>query len=135
MTEKYERILSHPHHVSAERKRMSLHDRAAQFAPFAALTGFEASVEEEARLTEARIELDEYEIERLDRKLELLREQVSEASFAITYFIPDGRKKGGAYVTKKGAVKRIDEYERRLVVEDGTVIPIDDIINIEEVFL
>ena len=135
MNEKYEKIIRLPHKQSDTRKHMSLHDRAAQFAPFAALTGYEASIGEEARLTSRRLDLDEYEIERLDRKLRLIAEHLGEMRVAITYFVPDARKSGGRYVTKTGEVIKIDEYQKTVIMNDRTVIPIEEIININEVFL
>ncbi len=133
MNERYERILNMRKRASVKHPQMSLTDRAAQFAPFAALTGFEASVYEAARLTEKRLELDEYEIERLDAKLRLISESEGELRVSVTYFIKDERKNGGAYITRQGRASRIDEYERRLILEDGTVIPIEEIVNIEEI--
>ena len=114
---------------------MSLHDRAAQFAPFAALTGYEASIREQMRQTVQRIELDEYEIERLNGKLQLLAEHLGEIKVAITYFIPDERKSGGAYVTKVGRVKELDTHHKTVLLQDKTSIPMEEIINIEEVAL
>ena len=135
MNEKYERIAGLPHKQSEVRKHMSLHDRAAQFAPFAALTGYEASIREQSRLTAQRIALDEYEIECLDRKLQLLAAHPGETKVAITYFIPDERKSGGAYVTRVGRVKELDAYRRAVVLCDKTSIPIGEIVSIEEVAL
>lgn len=135
MNEKYEKIIRLPHKQSDTRKHMSLHDRAAQFAPFAALTGYEASIKEESRLTSRRIDLDEYEIERLERKLQMIAMHLGEMKVAITYFVPDALKSGGRYVTKMGTVKKIEEYQKTVVMEDRTVIPMEEIINIDEVFL
>lgn len=135
MNEKYEKIARMPHKQSETRKHMSLHDRAAQFAPFAALTGYEASIREQMRQTVQRIELDEYEIERLNGKLQLLAEHLGEIKVAITYFIPDERKSGGAYVTKVGRVKELDPYHKTVLLQDKSSIPMEEIINIEEVAL
>lgn len=134
MNEKYEKIIRLPHKQSETRKHMSLHDRAAQFAPFAALTGYEASIKEQARLTSRRLDLDEYEIERLDRKLQFIAAHPDEINVAITYFVPDALKSGGKYVTKTGEVIKIDEYQKTVVMDDKTIIPMEEIINIEEVF-
>lgn len=131
MSGKYDDILNLPHHVSASRPHMSAIDRAAQFAPFAALTGYDAAVRETARLTDARMELDEYEKEALNDKLRVLGENLESApEVTITYFLPDGKKAGGAYVTASGAVKKIDGYERVVVLADGGRIPIDEIAGI-----
>ena len=128
----YEDIIHLPHHVSTKRKQMSLHDRAAQFAPFAALTGHEAAVKETARLTESRIELDENEIELLDQKLQYIAQHLSERPYAIiTYFLPDQRKAGGKYTEIEAKVKKIDQLDHCLVMEDGMIIPIKDILRID----
>ena len=133
MNEKYERIVGLPHKQSTKRKHMSLYDRAAQFAPFAALTGYESSIQERSRLTARRLELDDYEIERINYKLQTVAENLGRMRVAITYFIPDSRKSGGAYVTKTDTVKKIDEYTKTLIMTDKTAIPIEEIINVEEV--
>lgn len=135
MNEKYEKIAALPHKQSSVRRRMPLQDRAAQFAPFAALTGFESCIREKSRLTSRRIELDEYEIERLNYKLRGVCEHIGEMRVAITYFVPDKVKSGGVYITKIGAVKSVSEYQRIIVMDDGTDIPIEEIINVEELEL
>lgn len=127
----YEDIIYLSHHVSTKRPQMSLHDRAAQFAPFAALTGHEEAVKEAARLTDGKIELDENEIQLLDQKLQYLEAQAKQPVIEITYFLPDQRKSGGAYVDVQGRLKRIDRYNQCLRMEDGTEIPITDILKIE----
>ena len=105
--------------------------RAAQFAPFAALTGFDEEVEETARLTDSKVELDEYQKAELNDKLMFLNNSEDDEEVSITYFVPDKKKFGGAYVTKKGIVLKIREYEKDVIMDDGTEIPIDDIIAIE----
>ena len=111
---------------------MSLYDRAAQFAPFKALTGYEDDVVETARLTDDRIDLDEDRIEQLDARLQLLEEHLAEApSVSITYFKPDARKDGGSYETATGVVKKIDTVRRVLVLRDGKQIAIEDVYGIE----
>ena len=111
---------------------MSLYDRAAQFAPFKALTGYEDDVEETARLTDQRIELDADSIARLDARLQLLGERLADApTVSITYFRPDTRKEGGSYETVTGDVKKIDAVKRILVLRCGQQIPIEDICGIE----
>lgn len=121
---KYDDIIDLPHHISYSHARMSRIDRAAQFAPFAALTGYEAAVQETARLTEGQKELDETALAVLNEKLRLLsdlREDRPQVTF--TYFRPDERKSGGAYVTVEGHIKAVDEYAHTVTLEDGTIIP------------
>ena len=128
----YEDIIYLPHPVSRNHPPMPVGDRAAQFAPFAALTGYEEAVEEAARLTECRRELDRDRIEELDRELRRLREHIKERPEAdIVCFKADERKTGGALVTLSGRVKKIDEYEGRLIMADGSVIAIEDIYGID----
>lgn len=128
----YEDIIYLPHPVSRNHPPMPVGDRAAQFAPFAALTGYEEAVEEAARLTECRIEMDRDRIEELDRELRRLREHIKERPEAdIVCFKADERKTGGARVTLSGRVKKIDEYEGRLIMADGSVIAIEDIYGID----
>ena len=105
--------------------------RAAQFAPFAALTGYDEAVEETARLTDSKLELDEYQKAELNNKLQFINNSEDNEDVCITYFVPDKRKSGGAYITKKGIVLKVREYKKDVVMDDGTEIPIDDIIEIE----
>lgn len=131
MSTPYEDILHLPHHVSEKLPPMSRLDRAAQFSPFAALTCYEAAVKETACLTDQRIELDEGEKEAIDQRLTLLQERLSEPTkVTITYFVPDKKKAGGAYVSASGTVKKIDDYERMVILRNGASIPIDDILHI-----
>ena len=121
-----------PHHVSKTRPQMPMSDRAAQFAPFAALTGYDAAIKETGRLTDERIELDVEALSALDMKYQLLMEALDEApEVTITYFRPDERKTGGKYVSAVGAVKKIDDFERRITMQDGAKIPMDDVLSIE----
>ncbi len=130
----YEDIIHLPHHVSKKHSQMSMSARAAQFSPFAALTGYDAAVEETARLTDRRIELDEYEARHLDERIQMLSKHLQEhAEISITYFLPDARKDGGEYITITGSVKKIDNYERRIIMIDGTLIPIHDVIKVDGV--
>ena len=132
MNDKYASILDLPHHVSPTRPQMSRRDRAAQFAPFAALTGYDAAVRESARRTAQRLELDEGEKAALNACLQELADRLeSRPAAAITYFLPDTRKSGGAYVTAAGAVRKIDLYDRVIRMEGGPDIPIDEILCIE----
>ena len=128
----YDDIIRLPHPTSRNHPRMSLYDRAAQFAPFAALTGHKAAIGEAGRRTEERHELGDDAIERLNGQLTAIRENLgTRQTVTITYFEPDERKDGGAYVTQSGIVKRMDVYKRTIVMEDGTVIPIDRISEIQ----
>jgi len=114
---------------------MSIIDRAAQFSPFAALTGYDAVVKESARLTDRKIELSEDEKAVLDERLRLLTDALpQQPEAAFTYFLPDARKEGGAYVTVTGRLKRVDELRRVLLLADGAEIPIDDILDIQSEF-
>jgi uncharacterized protein (UPF0248 family) len=132
MTGAYDDIINLPHHVSATRPRMSAIDRAAQFSPFAALTGDDAAIKETVRLTDERVELDEIMKDVLSDRLQIIADRIKEhPEIAITYFQPDAKKKGGAYVTVTDTAKKVNEYERVVVMADGTVIPIDEIISID----
>lgn len=129
---KYNNIINLPHHVSSTHPHMSMIDRAAQFSPFAALTGYDAAVKETARLTEQQIELDEYEKSALDQRILLLQDHLKELpEVIITYFEPDERKSGGKYISKTGAVKKIDAYEKQIVLADRRKISIENILSIE----
>lgn len=129
MSGAYDDIINLHHPTSAKHPRMPLADRAAIFSPFAALAGHGAAIEETARLTDQRIELTEEEKTLLDEKLRLLLETGRAGAF--TYFLPDERKDGGAYVTIVGMVKKIDPLEGRVILTDGTTIPVEDILEIE----
>ncbi len=132
MTGSYDDIIHLPHHVSSTRPQMSMEDRAAQFSPFAALTGYDAAIDETGRLTDEKIELDEDTLHILNAKIQLVIDNLSKKlEFYITYFKPDEYKEGGSYLTVSGVVKKVDDYERLLVMQDGTKIPMDDILNIE----
>ena len=132
MKSKYDEIMGRPHHVSKTRPQMPMSDRAAQFAPFAALTGYDAAIKETGRLTDERIELDVEALSALDMKYQLLMEALDEApEVTITYFQPDERKAGGKYVSAVGTVKKIDDFERRITMRDGTRIPMDDVLSID----
>lgn len=129
MSGRYDDIIDLPHPVSQRHQQMPLADRAAQFSPFAALTGLDAALQETARLTDQRVTLDEYEQAELDKALQALREAAPQhPAVEITYFQPDTRKAGGQYVTSVGHVKRIAEYEQQLILTEGTSIPLTEII-------
>ena len=128
----YADIINLPHHVSKKRPQMNLIDRAASFAPFAALTGYDDAVKETARLTDTKLELDENTKEILNDKLQIVLEMNSDdLPVSITYFVPDKKKAGGAYVVKTGVIKRYDEYERQIIFTDKSSVSIDDVIEIE----
>lgn len=131
MNHNYEDIIYLPHHVSTTHPHMPIADRAAQFSAFAALTGYEEVIREAGRLTEERSETAEDARGILDEKLRMLQERIEEQpEAAITYFCPDEKKAGGSYVTVRGRVKRIDVYERMLVMTDGTRIAVGEIVDI-----
>ena len=128
ISHKYDDIINLPHHVSKKHPPMSLHDRAAQFSPFAALTGHKAAINEAARLTDKKQILSEDVIAKLNEQLNLIKENISTNPIVtITYFVPDDRKSGGAYISNTGVVKKIDEYNHTVIMTDKTVIPIEQI--------
>ena len=125
---KYDDIINLPNPTPTCRPRMSALDRAAQFAPFAALTGYEAVVAEAARLTDDRLELSEDMKIILNDKMQMIVDNLDKEPFVtIKYFVPDKRKAGGAYVEVSGIVKEIDEHERCIVMTDGIKIPIEQV--------
>ncbi len=131
MKNNYDDIIGLSHHVSQNRPHMNAHDRAAQFAPFSALTGYGAIVSEEARKTDLRIELDEYEKELINSRILRIIELIEDyPQIRATYFLPDERKSGGCYVSIDGCVETVDEYEKTLILTDASVIPIEDLISI-----
>ena len=127
----YNDIIDKPHHVSSKRPHMSMYDRAAQFAPFAALTGHDEAIEETARLTDRRIELSEDEKIELDSKFQYVMEHVGDGTeFEFTYFVPDATKSGGKYITYVGAIRNIDIFKGIITFTDKSAIKIADIVNI-----
>ena len=132
MSGPYDDIIHLSHPTSKNRPRMSIHDRAAQFSPFAALSGHAAAIAETARLTDRKLELDEDTRAELDRRQAILLEHISERpEVTVTWFRPDEKKAGGAYVTTTGRLKKIDEIERVLVLTDGARIPLEDVAGLE----
>lgn len=128
----YEDIVNLPPHISKKHQQPSMMDRAARFAPFAAITGYEEMVLEEARVTEERVDLDEGALSLLNEKLNMIREFLDEEpEVTITYFEPDKKKSGGAYISITGIVKRIDEYEHLVIMKDGAKIFIDSIYDLQ----
>lgn len=132
MTETYDDIIHLPHHVSKRHPQMSLYNRAAQFAPFAALTGYEEAIIETARLTAPKVDMMEDNQQLLDRKLALLSRSLREQpTVSITYFQPDKKKTGGQYLTVTGVIKTIRDSERVILMADGKCVSIDTIISID----
>ena len=132
MPSKYDDIINLPHPESKKHPRMSLHDRAAQFSPFAALTGHSAAIDETARLTDRKLELNEEKKAELDRIWQYLMEKVqNHPMLKVTYFIPDERKAGGIYNTVRGRLKKMDPYKGILTLADGSMIGYSDIYEME----
>lgn len=130
--DKYDDIINLPHHVSTKHPQMSIEARSAQFAPFAALTGYEDEVNETARLTNKKVDIDEETKIILNEKLEIIKEKIElKPKVTFTYFVPDLKKEGGKYVTVTDNIKRIDNYSKVIILENKSIIPILDIINIE----
>lgn len=130
MTDSYDDIINLPHHVSDRYPHMAMYDRAAQFAPFAALTGHEEAINETSRYTEERIELTEEQKENIDRELQELRDRGTECNVRIVYFEPDELKKGGTYVEFRGVVKKINS-RGQLTLENETILLYDNIYELE----
>lgn len=128
---KFDDIISHEYIKSPTRRHMTMVERAAQFGAFKAVVGHEDALHETARLTDEKMELDEYTKVELNEKLQRIATSDEAEEVSITYFVPDERKQGGAYITLTGIVAKIREYERDVVMEDGTQIPIDEIMTIE----
>lgn len=130
--EEYRDIYNRPHHVSSKRPQMSRLNRAAQFSPFAALTGYDDLVAESARVTDEKHELGEFELEQLNSRIQYLRDHLSEEpEVNITYFQADERKAGGSYIVFTGTVKKIDEYSKSLLLSNDKAILFEDICSIE----
>lgn len=130
---KYDAIINLPHRQSSKRPHMSVHDRAAQFTPFAALTGYGEEIAETARLTSRQIELSEEQMELLNDRLMRVKSQIHKRPLVqITFFVPDDRKSGGCYQEISGVVKRIDSYHKIIEMESGDSIPIEVIYSITD---
>lgn len=127
----YEDIINQPHHVSKRHQPMPMISRAAQFAPFAALTGYDAAISETARLTDEWTDRSEYGDDRLNRTMESLLARLAERPLvSVVFFQPDSRKQGGRYMTLTGHVKRVDDVERVLQLADGRKVPLDRVTDI-----
>lgn len=132
MNGKYDEIIDLPHHVSKTRPQMPMSDRAAQFSPFAALTGYDSAIKETGCLTDEKIELGEESLTALNARYQMLMDVLAEGpEVRITYFKPDERKAGGAYVTITGAIRKIDDFEQIIIMQDGTRIPMGDVLSLE----
>lgn len=128
---KYDDIINLPHHISKKHPRMSLEARSAQFAPFAALTGYDEVIRETARITNKRIEINEEMKAILNEKLLIIKSQIqTRPCITVTYFVPDSKKDGGKYVSVTGKVAKIDEYRQKILLENKIEIPISEIIEI-----
>lgn len=129
---RYEDMLELPHHISRERPQMAMEERAAQFSPFAALTGYGDAIRETGRLTERQLELEPDVKDRLNEKLRLLMELPSpRPEVSIVYFLPDEKKEGGSYVSVRGRVKKVDENSRQIVMENGGRIPLEAVMELD----
>ena len=128
---KYDDIINLPHYEPKNHQRMSMYARASQFAPFAALTGYDEQVKETARLTDDRLDIDDEVKAILDAKLQEIQENISDKpQITVTYFVPDARKKGGKYVTITNNIKKIDTFKQAIILVDGTAIQINEVIEI-----
>ena len=128
MSDEYGDIINSEYRKSDRYPRMSLRDRAAQFAPFSALTGYDDVVDEVGRATENRRELDEYEIELINGELQYINENIDDMPFiTVIYFVHDKKKSGGAYRTVRDRVEGIDEYDKTIILASGEIVPIEDI--------
>ena len=131
-THPYKDIIHLPRHKSAYRQPMSIHNRSAQFSPFAAVAGYDLAIKESSRLTDKRIDLDEHAKVLLDEKLRVLKTQLKDLpEIDITFFQADHLKSGGRYLTYTGIVKKIDTYEHALIMTNGTRLFIEDIIDLK----
>ena len=129
-THMYDDIIHLPHHTSPTRPRMSMHDRAAQFAPFAALTGHDAAVAEAGRQTEKRIELAQDSRDAINRMLQQLKEMPTQPQITLTYFRPDERKEGGAYLTARTRLRQMDPVQHILTLDTGEEIPMENLVDL-----
>ena len=128
----YEEIIDMPYHKSEVHQHMSRYDRAAQFSPFAALTGHEDAIEETGRLTVSKADIDESVKEKLDAELIRIIDKIDECPYiSVTYYKPDEKKSGGAYITYEGNIRKIDEYARTIVMDNEINISFDDIVELK----
>ena len=131
MSNKYDDMIDLPHYTSIKHPRMSIESRAAQFAPFSALSGYGDAIKETARLTDERIEIDDSLREILNNKLKIIEENISlNPNVTLTYYIPDSKKSGGKYVTHNCIVKKVDSINEIIITVDNKKIPMKEIIDI-----
>ena len=130
MSGNYDDIINLPHHVSKNHPQMSIVDRAAQFSPFAALTGHSEAIDETARLTDRKIELDESRKEIINEKMRVISESGDSLQVEVVCFVPDSRKDGGEYVSVFGTVRKIDGIAREIIMSDGRIIPLENIYDV-----
>ena len=126
--DKYTSIINLKHYEPKNHKRMPISKRAAQFMPFSALSGYDTSIKEEGRITSKKIELSTDDIININNKINTIKK---DTLVSITYFIPDRYKEGGTYITKKDIITKIDSYNQTIITKDKTIIPINDILDIE----
>ena len=127
----YDDIIDHPHHVSKTHPQQAMDKRAAQFSPFAALTGYDDAVEETARYTDAKLELEEEDIAKINAVHVSLQKRIKECPMVhIEYFVPDPLKKGGKYVSEDATVRKIDDYNKHLILTSGKAVPFEDVFTI-----
>lgn len=132
MSNKYDDIIDLPYPSKTARQRMSMHDRAAQFSPFAALTGYEDAVEKTARVTDEKLELAEDMKAIIDAKLSVIADRINaRPTVIITYFVPDEKKSGGKYVTVTDKIRDIDPIEREIVLEKKGRVEIENVRSID----
>ena len=128
---KYTSIINLNHYEPKNHKRMPIPKRAAQFMPFSALAGYDTSIKEEGRITSKKIELSSDDIININNKINIIKKDINNTLVSITYFIPDRYKEGGTYITKKDIITKIDSYNQTIITKDKTIIPINDILDIE----
>ena len=134
MSNEYDDIINLSRPISKKHRPMSMLNRAAQFSPFAALTGYDGIVSEAARVTDERTEMSETDLDVLSTKIQIIAEHIKEKpEITFTYFKKDEKKSGGSYLTKTGNIKQIDDVERLLHFTDGTKLPIDDVVDMKSV--
>ena len=128
---RYEHLLTLPHHQSSKRKHMSMVERAAQFGAFRALTGYEDAICETGRITDKKIELDDYQKKEIDLKIRYIAEHMGEMpQISVTYFVPDEKKQGGEYTTHTGFLQKINYYKKKIIFNDGTEVFVNEILSI-----
>lgn len=132
MSGKYDDIINLEHHISSKHKRMTIKERAAQFAPFSALTGYSDAIKETARITDEKIELDENQKKIINSKLQIIKNKIDlKPTISLVCFKQDKKKQGGSYITIKGTIKKIDIQNQKIIMDDNKKIDINDLIDIK----